>query len=73
MFVFGPLLLIQHESVLGFYISNLIVEFDEVVFEVLEFEEFPFERGDDVIFVGGFHFLITGGAFVVPGHFRMEF
>ena len=51
MLVLSSFFFIKEERVLGLDISNLIVQSEEVVFEVFEFEEFFFERGDDCVFM----------------------
>jgi hypothetical protein len=51
--VLSSLLLVQQEGVLGLDVGNLVVQSQEVVFEVLELEQFLLEGGDDGVLVLG--------------------
>lgn len=54
MLVFGSFFFIQKKGIFGFDIGNLIIESEEVMFEILELEEFFLEGSDDSILVSGF-------------------
>jgi hypothetical protein len=51
MLVFSPFLFIKKKGVLGFDVGDFIIEPEEIVFKILEFEEFLFEWGDDGVLV----------------------
>ena len=51
MLILGSFFFVKEQGILGLDVSNLIVQSKEVVFEVFEFEEFFFERGDDCVFM----------------------
>ena len=51
VFVLGSFLLVEEERVLRFDVGDFIIQSEEIVFEIFEFEELFFEGGDHCVFM----------------------
>jgi len=49
MLVFGSLLLVEQEGIFGLDVGHLVIEPQEVMLKVFEFEKLLFEGGDGSI------------------------
>lgn len=72
MLVFRPFFLIKHKCILGLQMSDFIIEPDEVMLEVLEFKELPFEGGDNIVLMVGVAVIVGDLASEIFGHFYIE-
>lgn len=68
VFVFSAFLLIEEESVLGLNVSDFIVQPEEVMFEVLQFEKLLLEGGDNGVLVLGLSLVKQAGGSEVSVH-----
>lgn len=72
MLIFRSFLLIKHEGIFGFEMSDLIIEPDEVMLKVLEFEEFGFKSSDNIVLMVGVVVIVGDLTSEIFGHFYIE-